>query len=139
MTCFWYLFAVNYLPYISWYEHGDVHIDLVLEYCAGDDGHDGRHKDDHHGQGVVSCLWVMPLPVLDIQVCGEEEGEDGEEGGHPEESQERPSDRVQRLMDSDGMSIVYVEKGTWWPSTAWDTSGQLQLLYSDSLLTFSPR
>ena len=47
----------------------------------------------------------MPLPVLDIQVCGEEEGEDGEEGGHPEESQERTGDRVQRLMDNDGMSV----------------------------------
>jgi hypothetical protein len=55
---------------MSWYKHGDVDIGLVLEYGAGDDGHDGRDQDNHHGQGVVS------LPVLHIQVRYQQEGED---------------------------------------------------------------
>ena len=36
---------------MSWYEQRDVYIDLMLEYGAGEDGHDGWHQDHHHGQG----------------------------------------------------------------------------------------
>ena len=90
--------AKNDLPNISWYEHGDVNIGLVLEYSAGDDGHDGRDQDNHHGQGVVSCLWVMTLPVLHIQVCYQQEGEDGQEGRHPQKGQERSNNSVHRLQ-----------------------------------------
>ena len=82
---------------MSWNKHVDVNIGLVLEYSAGDDGHDGRDQDNHHGQGVVSCLLVMTLPVLHIQVCYQQEGEDGEEGRHPEKGHKRSSHSVQRL------------------------------------------
>ena len=60
-------------------------MDPVFEYGAGDDGHDGWHQDDHHGQGVVSCWWIMSLPVLNIKITCEKEGEDGEQGCHPQE------------------------------------------------------
>ena len=43
------MYATDYLPNMSWYVHGDVDIGLVLEYSAGDDGHDGRDQDNHHG------------------------------------------------------------------------------------------
>ena len=48
--------AKDDLPNMCWYEHGDVNIGRVLEYGAGDDGHDGWDQDNQHGQGAVSCL-----------------------------------------------------------------------------------
>ena len=41
----------------------------------------------------------MALPVFHIQISCEEEGEDGEQGGHPQEGQERTSDSVESLIE----------------------------------------
>ena len=129
------------ITYLTCLGMNNVDISLVLEYGAGGDGHDGLDQDNHHGQGVVSCLWVMTLPVLHVQVGYQQEGENGQEGRHPEKGQERSSHSVQRLkwISSESITYLWVHQVTWWSITAWDRSVQLQELNSDSLCTFSPK